>query len=396
MPATLTRPKTKTEVRLRLVEDLARGFKRVDAANGVIYGAKIVGLESRNIGRTIGLDSKTFGDALDKTYGYSKAGLTEAIPMYEGATVRIDHPLSELDDNGRRVIKQRSRPALSTNGVLRNVRMEEDGLYGDIHLFLHHPHTAFILEVAERAPDKIACSHNADGTPVLENGRAVIKKINQVYSVDLVGDKPGTTKGLFEDAIEGHMPKQRTIRQIIENLPDGAIGRIELLEMANTSYCGIRVEEMDASPIMPQFGPAAGASGQEQQSPAQAASDALRTVVMAIYDDPASDPLRSSPRSARSSNSNQNSTAARSTRRPEPAAASVMKATPAVTAWADLRRERAGVRALTQAVTPRAATPQPKTRAATPRAEVMRRKRRRQPVRQKEIKADDGRRRRRR
>ncbi len=292
MPATLTRPKPKTTqpvVSIRLVEDIARGFKRVDSDQGIIYGAKIVGFESRNIGRTIGLDSKTFGDALDKTYGYSKAGLQEAIPMYEGATVRIDHPLSELDESGKRVIKQRSRPALSTNGVLRNVRMGEDGLYGDIHLFRNHPHTPFILEVAERAPDKIACSHNADGTPVLKNGRAIIEKINHVYSVDLVGDKPGTTNGLFEEffAREDHMPK-RTIQQIIDGLPDGAIARTELLEMATEMYGGKRVAEMDASPIMPSMA-GGGASAQQTQSPAQQASDALRTVVMAIYDDPALD-----------------------------------------------------------------------------------------------------------
>src|SRR5262249_2363425 len=54
---------------LRLLERTA--FDRVDVKGGVIHGVKIVGLESRNIGRTIGLDPDEFAGALDKPYGYS-------------------------------------------------------------------------------------------------------------------------------------------------------------------------------------------------------------------------------------------------------------------------------------------------------------------------------------
>ncbi len=52
--------------------------------------------------------------------------------------------------------------------------------------------------MAEKLPNKIALSHNAHGNTKLVNGRAVIHEIQTVYSVDLVGDKPGTTNGLFE------------------------------------------------------------------------------------------------------------------------------------------------------------------------------------------------------
>lgn len=285
--AVLTKPTRKVaNVHVRLFEDLAYGaggIGQVDKSAGIIRRAKIVGLESRNIGRTIGLDSKVFGDAVDKPYGYSRRALESAIPMYEGATIRIDHPQSEIDATGRRRITQRSRPAMATSGVLRNVTLEADGLYGDIHLFLTHPQTAFILEVAERAPSKLACSHNADGTPVLINGRAVIDKINQVFSVDIVGDKPGTTNGLFEDYLE-HSEMPKTISQLLETLPANAIGRTFLLEMAPEMYSGKKVAEMDMMPKM-------GGQAAMNPNPQAQVGDALRTVVMAIYDDPAIDDM---------------------------------------------------------------------------------------------------------
>lgn len=272
MSTTLTKPTTTTSGGKKLLEDrLPIKRDRVDVEAGVIYDVKIVGLESRNVGRTIGLDPKEFGDALNKTYGYSKQALEAAIPMYEGAVSRIDHPASEIDGDGKRIVKSNSRPALATFGQVKNVRLKEDGLYGDLHLIKSHPSTAFVLEVAEKMPDKLALSHNAYGVPTLKNGRAIIDQILEVYSVDIVGDKPGTTNGLFESFSEGETVK-KTIKQIFESLPAKAAGRSHLIEMMDEEMDGSKVAEM------------------EVDMPAEANTDdqvksAFRAMVMAAFDD---------------------------------------------------------------------------------------------------------------
>lgn len=271
MPTTLTKPTAKSNGKKLLEDRLPIKRDRVDVEAGVIYDVKIVGLESRNVGRTIGLDPKEFGDALNKTYGYSKQALEAAIPMYEGAVSRIDHPASEIDGDGKRIVKSNSRPALATFGQVKNVRLKEDGLYGDLHLIKSHPSTAFVLEVAEKMPDKLALSHNAYGVPTLKNGRAIIDQILEVYSVDIVGDKPGTTNGLFESYSEGETVK-KTIKQIFESLPAKAAGRSRLIEMMDEEMDGAKVAEM------------------EVDMPAEANTDdqvksAFRAMVMAAFDD---------------------------------------------------------------------------------------------------------------
>lgn len=260
---------------LRLLE-ITSGFERVDAEAGIIHGVKIVGLESRNIGRTIGLDPKVFNGAVDKKYRYSQRALESAIPMYEGATIRTDHPASEIDPNGRRVVKSSSRPMLSVFGSLKKVRFHEDGLYGDLHYLKSHPMAAFVVEVAEKMPEKLALSHNAFGVPVLINGQAVVDQILEVYSVDIVGDKPGTTNGLFESYSEDIPVAKKTIKQIFEGLAATTAlaisGRAQLLEMCDDELSGAKVAEM------------------EVDAPAEMSTDdqakaAFRAMVVAAFDD---------------------------------------------------------------------------------------------------------------
>lgn len=259
----------------RLLE-ISSGFERVDAEAGIIYGVKIVGLESRNIGRTIGLDPKVFNGALDKTYGYSKQALESAIPMYEGSSVRTNHPKSEIDANGRRIVKVVSRDFNETFGELRNVKMKEDGLYGDLHYIKSHADAAYVAETAQKMPDKLALSHNAYGVPVLRNGRAVIEQILQVYSVDIVGDKPGTTNGLFESYSEDIPVAKKKIKAIFESLAVttalAIAGRARLLEMCDEELGGAKVAEM------------------EVDAPAEMSTDdqakaAFRAMVVAAFDD---------------------------------------------------------------------------------------------------------------
>lgn len=269
--ATATKRKPKAKVRsVELREDYRSGFSgKVDHEESIIRSVKIVGLESRNRARVLGLDQKEFGRALDQPYGYSRRALESAIPLYEGATVRIDHPPTKRESNGARVIVDSSRPTLSMAGVLSGVRFQEDGLYGDMELVKAHEGTARILEIAERWPNKIALSHHAFGDPKIISGRVVIDHINSVESVDIIGDQPGTTNGLFESH-SGETTVAKTIREIVESLDKKHVAR-RLLEMEGEDFGGADMAEL---PV---------------EVPADADTDmevanALRAAVMAIMD----------------------------------------------------------------------------------------------------------------
>jgi hypothetical protein len=167
--ATLPRkPKPRRSVQLL---ERVRSRSRVDRANKVIRGVKILGRFSSN-GRT-----------------YTEGALREAVPMYEGARVFVNH---------RRPRDQRDRQISEVFGVLRNVRYIKDALYGDLHYLENAPSAAQILEAAENAPNTLGLSHHAVGD-VTEGpgGREIVDKITHVRSVDIVAE-PATTNGLFE------------------------------------------------------------------------------------------------------------------------------------------------------------------------------------------------------
>lgn len=153
------------------VESAARSHNplRVDRERGVIYGVKILGLESENNRR------------------YPAAALQRACQLYEGAKVNIDHPTRPEDQ----------RSAYDRFGRLFNVRAEADGLYGDLEYLKTHPMAERITESAERMPDAFGLSPNHACRYHLEGGTTVIDEITEVRHVDLVAD-PATTKSLAE------------------------------------------------------------------------------------------------------------------------------------------------------------------------------------------------------
>jgi hypothetical protein len=144
---------------------------RVDKANGVIRGVKILGRESAN-GRK-----------------YTDQAIRKAAPMYEGKGVFIDHP-ARSTPNAERAIQDRI-------GWLENVTVKPDGLYGDLHILKSHPLADTVFESAETNPSLLGLSHNARAKTRRDNGIEVVEEIGSVRSVDLVTD-PATTKGLFE------------------------------------------------------------------------------------------------------------------------------------------------------------------------------------------------------
>jgi hypothetical protein len=168
---------------------------RVDRKAKLIRGVKILGFHSRNPGSVLGKD---FADMAG--YDYDPSAIKQALSLYEGAPVNLDHLESKRDRNGMRV-PDGSRHVKERFGKLLNVRVESDGAYADIRYLDNHPLTPMVLEAAEEMPDVFTMSHHAHGeVDKGDNGRGKVTQINQVHSVDLIAERPGTTTSLFESS----------------------------------------------------------------------------------------------------------------------------------------------------------------------------------------------------
>lgn len=158
------------------------GKLHVDRAESIVRNVKIIGFDSAN-GRV-----------------YTPEALKEAIPLYEGVNVNIDHPEGSPDDQ---------RSAWDRIGFLKNVHfVDGKGLYGDLHLLPSHPFTERVLEAAEKMPQIYGLSHNAkgEGYEDKKTSKFIVNRVAEVRHVDLVAD-PATTQSLAESQQTG---KQET------------------------------------------------------------------------------------------------------------------------------------------------------------------------------------------
>jgi hypothetical protein len=149
------------------------GNLKVDRVGAIVHNVKIIGFQSAN----------------DREY--TPEALRQAIPMYEGVNVNIDHPEGGPDEQ---------RSAWDRIGFLKNVKfVEGKGLFGDLHLLPSHPFTERILEAAEKMPQIYGLSHNAkgEGFEDKKTKKFVVNKVAEVRHVDLVAD-PATTHSLAE------------------------------------------------------------------------------------------------------------------------------------------------------------------------------------------------------
>jgi len=144
---------------------------RVDARAGVLRGVKLIGLESQN-GRR-----------------YRPAALAQAVGLYEGAKVNVNHPkqgpLAPRDYQDRL-------------GVIRQVEFRPgEGLFGNLHFNPKHALAEQLVWDAEHNPNNVGFSHNVLARLVREGEAVIVEAITRVQSVDLVAD-PAATQGLFE------------------------------------------------------------------------------------------------------------------------------------------------------------------------------------------------------
>lgn len=144
---------------------------QVDATAGIIRGVKVLGLQSRN-GRR-----------------YLDDALRNAVPLYEGAKVNVNHPHPEVSA---------PRDYRDRLGLLRQVHYRDgEGLFADLYFNPKHDIAERLIWDARHAPQNVGLSHNVLAKIRQEDDMAVVYEIVRVLSVDLVAD-PATTDGLFE------------------------------------------------------------------------------------------------------------------------------------------------------------------------------------------------------
>lgn len=206
---------------------------KIDPDNSIIRDVKIIGKVSNN-GRT-----------------YTDEALRNAVPLYEGIQVNIDHP------HRREATKERG--LMEQVGVLRDVRWTPEGNFGNLHLFENHSATKLILERAQKDKNGFGLSHNADGTCVRTKQGEICESIDHARSVDIVG-KPATTRGLFEsedpDVPEEKTMKKFSLKQLVESHGSADEKKhLTLLEDASVLDREVELEE-DAVSVKSGFGKA--------------------------------------------------------------------------------------------------------------------------------------------
>lgn len=183
--ATLERPAKSKALHVTLQESVIAAPSdgpalEIDKESGVIKNVKVLGFESKNGHRTGA-----------KRTVYTREALARAVTLYEGVIVRKNHdPRGQRHPGGDSEIERNV-------GILRNVRLTDDGIRADLHYKKSHPYSAELVEDVERRMGTIALSHNADGAGRVEKDTFVVTDIPEVRSVDLVS-KGGTTANLWE------------------------------------------------------------------------------------------------------------------------------------------------------------------------------------------------------
>jgi hypothetical protein len=190
-------------MRKQLLESTSLGSPRLDKANGIVRGVKILGMRSSH------------------GYRYSPQAVKSAAKLYEGKAVNIDHP------NDRTKLAA-SRSYYDRFGKLHNVHfVEGNGLFGDLHYNKKHRAAEQFEYDVEHDPSNLGLSHNATGRA--SSGGDFVESIDEVRSVDLVAD-PATTMGLFEGRSinQSAPPPPRSFAQVAGDTAYGILTSTDL------------------------------------------------------------------------------------------------------------------------------------------------------------------------
>lgn len=186
---------------------------------GVLEGATVEGNVIHNV--------SLLGPTSANNRIYTEAAMKDAVRLYEGARVFIDHaPESELRD--RRGVRSVNDLA----GRVMNPRRTGDRVRGDIQILDREPTKSLMLSIATEMPEMAGMSHRARGkVRVNEQGVEVVEGLEAVAAVEFVAE-PATVKGLFEgkgdevdEAAQGSDEDRRDVVQQAIRDRFGAEGR---------------------------------------------------------------------------------------------------------------------------------------------------------------------------
>ena len=168
----------------------------------VVYGVKFLGNRSVNVNE----------DGSHNVYPLESRA--EALPLYEGASVFLDHP--DRDNPSA------ERSYAEKIGRLRGVEALESGSFGNLHVNPKHSLAEQILWDAKNSPDSLGLSHNAVGRGRVDGEQCIIESITAVRSVDLVA-APATCNSLFESKRETPMDVVTKLVELVESVDESAL-----------------------------------------------------------------------------------------------------------------------------------------------------------------------------
>jgi len=240
---------------------------KIDREAGVIFGVRALGAESRN----------THGERGVEATEYAESAHDDAIQLYEGLAVHIDHNLDS---------KTKNRSANDAFGVTRNCHKEKDELnrtitVGDLHYYRTHPLAERVLEDVERRIGNYGLSHNAVSSRErvdLGRKRLVIEGLASAKSIDLVF-RPASNRNLYESQ-EPPM-KKILFRALLEQLATGFEKPTTGKPKPNKAkWCRRLIEDES---MMGDVGPMAAEVEAEEAEPEEAVEDAFCVAVAAVF-----------------------------------------------------------------------------------------------------------------
>jgi hypothetical protein len=155
-----------TSTRLQLSTTAAPG--RIDSNLGVIYGCAVITMGEAK-GHGLQVDATTLEQVRSCAAAYSG-----------GLKVKLNHGSGAGD----------------ILGTLRGLRIEGRSLRGDLHLLKTSPHRAYVLEIAETAPQSFGLSISFSGVSE-QRGAVRFARCAEIYSADLVDEPAANPSGLF-------------------------------------------------------------------------------------------------------------------------------------------------------------------------------------------------------
>jgi len=166
------------QARKRFIEmSAAAAGMNVDSDNGILRNIKLLGARSKN-GRE-----------------YTEQAMRDAVPLYQGVQMFINHP--RRDDMGD------DRPVQDWIGDVQRPRFVvgvNGGVYGDGQLRKESQHFAGIIEAARSFPNSIGFSHVADGDSFMRDGggsrESDIKRVLASIWLQLRPQPPDSTNPL--------------------------------------------------------------------------------------------------------------------------------------------------------------------------------------------------------